>query len=393
MTQIFTVTLPDIGEGVVEGEVIEWLKKVGDPILQDEPVVIVMTDKATVELPSPHPGKLAKQSVAAGAMATRGQPLYELEIEGEATHASPSSPSTPKERPHEEPIIHGKAAGLAIPSVRKLAKEMEIDLSTVQGTGKEGRVTKEDLLQAHQPRQQPKPLPRREGDREEPWIGIRHLMAEKMVESKHMAPHFSYFEQVDVTRLIQLRNTFQVEADKEGMSVSFMPFLIRALSICIAEFPLINSSIDPDARHVILHSHQHIGIAMDTSLGLIVPPLRHVENQNLSDLIRSYDELKKRARQNQLRAEEMKGATITISNFGVVGGHGLWATPILNYPEVAILALARIHKEPKVINDAIVIREVLNLSWSFDHRVIDGSLAAQVSDRFCSLLRDPASLL
>lgn len=407
MSRIITVTLPDIGEGVVEGEVIEWLKKEGDSLRQDEPVVMVMTDKATVELPAPYPGILAKQYVVPGTLAIRGKPLYDIAVEGDGPQQKESTPqpkasaqaTANQSLPPAEPTVniqHPKSEhrGLATPAIRRIAKELGIDIDEVPGTGKEGRVTEQDLRSnLHTPLHQLSPLPRREGDREEPWIGIRHLMAQKMAESKHMAPHFSYFEQVDATRLVQLRDALKAEGANEGISVSYIPFVIRALSLCIHQFPWINSSIDPDANHLILHQHHHIGIAMSTQQGLIVPIMKNVESLSLEQLIRSFDELKKRAQKNQLHSEDMKGATITISNFGVLGGHGLWATPIINYPEVVILALARIQKQPVVKDNEVVARDMLNLSWSFDHRVIDGHLATQVSSHFCSLISNPAKLL
>ncbi len=385
MGNVFTVTLPDIGEGVVEGEVIEWLKNVGDPVQQDEAVVVVMTDKATVELPSPHPGKLLKQHFAAGEVAYLDRPLYDLDV-GAVEVA---------EHKEEVPVIVEKKEtvatrpGAALPSTRKLARDLGIKISSLQGTGPGGRVTDQDLLQT-KAATPPLSLPDSEA---KPITGIKNLMAKKMVESKQTAPHFSYFERVDATRLVQLRENFKAAGANESIRVTYMPFFIRALSLTIAKHPAINSSVDLARNEQIFHKEQNIGVAMTTPQGLIVPVLHGVQSMSLEEIIRAYAELCERARDDKLAPNEMKGSTISISNFGVLGGGGRWATPIINYPEVAILAVARIFKEPVVKNDQVVVRETMNLSWSFDHRVIDGNIAAACSYDFSRVLCNPGILL
>lgn len=387
MSKIFIVKFPDIGEGVVEGEVVEWLKKPGDSLQQDEHVVVVMTDKATVELPSPYPGKLVKQYVQPGQIAVKDKPLYDIETESEIKEKTVKRESVEKPvQIKSNPKSEGKA--LATPVVRKLAKDLGISIDQVKGTGKDGRVVAEDLKKQTQPS-----TVREEGDEERPLIGIRHLMAKKMAESKKNIPHFSYFELVDVTRLIQLKEKIHHEAHQEGIKITYMPFLIRALSMTIAQFPEINSTLEMDKNKLIIHHAQHIGIAMATSMGLIVPVLKDVQRMSLREIIRAYEEIKRKASENRLLPGDMKGATITISNFGVVGGSGMWATPIINFPEVSILAVARIQKQPIVKNGEVVVRDALNLSWSFDHRVVDGDMAARVSNYYARLVHNPASLL
>lgn len=380
MNRIYTVNMPDIGEGVVEGEVVAWLKQNGDWVKQDEPIVVVMTDKATVELPAPYPGKLVKQYQQAGQIAIKDHPLYDLELSEESvvpvikTTAPPTSSQTGKK--------------LAIPAARRLAHDLGVDLERVIGTGPEGRVTVDDIKHFQ------KPLPAKTGGDEMIQLkGIQGLMSKKMAQAKREIPHFSYFEQADASRLVQLQSHVSQEAVHEHIQVTFMPFLIRALSLTIREFPLINSSLDGDKQNIVIHKAQHIGIAMSTSQGLIVPVLKDVQNLTYVELIKAYEALKQKAREEKLSPEEMRGSTITLSNFGVLGGGGLWATPIINYPEAAILAVAKIHKQPLVKNDTIVIRDVLNLSWSFDHRFIDGHLAALCSHHFSSLIQNPAALL
>lgn len=401
MNKVFTVAMPDIGEGVVEGEVIQWLKQLNDELRQDEPVVVVMTDKATVELPSPYPGKLIKQYYKPGDTAIKGRPLYDIELaeSNEKIHVKKDS-SEIKESPHkiaEQPIsstVKSSSGVTADPPTRKLAKDLNIDIETIQGTGTDGRVTKEDLLQmaASKKSSQTQVIPL-DGDEEKPLIGIHSLMAKRMAESKSKIPHFSYFEQLDATRLVQLRHSFKEEAAKQGISVTYMPFIIKALSMSLHRFPKINSSFDSDNNRLILHKMHNVGIAITSKEGLIVPVLKNVQAMSLQEIIIAYDFLRRKALEGKFAPHEMKEATITISNFGVFGGGGLWATPIINYPEAAILAIARIQKLPMVKNSELVVRDALNLSWSFDHRIIDGDLAASFSHHFCTLLQNPAPLL
>lgn len=412
---IFTVRLPEIGEGVVEGEVVEWLKQVGDTVKQDEPVVIVMTDKATVELPAPYPGVLVKQYFRVGEISIRDKPLYDIKLD----NALPSPATQEKESNVEvtpvkaafqekqplpavaemaqsfDPSANKKA--LATPKVRGLAKELGIDLNTLTGTGKDGRISVEDLKSniplAKSAEPYKTPLLHLEDDEEQPLIGIRGLMAKKMAEGHVHIPQFSYFEQVEATRLVQLRNNFREKAVKEGINLSYMPFFIRALSLTIKQFPLMNSCVDTSSFKIIVHQQHNIGIAMASPQGLIVPVLKGVQKMSLEEIIKAYEALKIKSSQGKLTSSDMKEATITITNFGVLEGAGIWATPMIHYPEVAILGMARIRKEPVVRNDEVVIREILPLSWSFDHRIIDGEKAVSISHFYHNLIRDPAPLV
>ncbi len=410
--QIFSFNLPDIGEGVVEGEVIEWLKKVGDSVKQDEPVVIVMTDKATVELPAPYPGVICKHYYKPGEIAFKDKPLYDIQLAaGSKNHAAAEkkSPKKPAERSAEKALAKNAAdsppravkntcpreerqgaKALALPKVRQLAREMGIDIEGITGSGKHAEVTLSDLNGARQKEKVQPQLKLLEGDEEQPLIGIRGLMARKM--DQRDIPQFSYFEPVDVTRLIQLRNSSKKIALEQGVNLSYMPFFIRALALTAAAYPQLNSSIDMQKNALIMHKQLNIGTAMATSQGLIVPVLKGVQQMGLKEIIDGYEALKGKALNGKLSSSDMKEATISLSNFGALG-EGRWATPMISHPEVAILAIARIAKAPVVRNDEIVIRDMLTLSWSFDHRVIDGELAAKISNHFCKLLRDPALLL
>ena len=411
-TNIYTFLLPDIGEGVVEGEVIEWLKQVGEQVKQDEPVVTIMTDKATVELPAPYPGKIHKHYYQPGQMAIKDKPLYDIELQEEIkkqkvemqpdTKTSQQSTQSPlSARACSEskivplPIESSKYTGnkiKAIPKIRHEAKKWDIDLSQISGTGQEGRITEEDLHRAWHGSQTSTSSPERlQGEEEQPLVGIRGRMAQKMHEND--IPQFSYFEQTEATRLIQLRHKLKNLALQEEIKLSFMPFFIRALSLTMKQFPQLNASIDMNKKSVILHRQHQIGIAMASPQGLIVPVLKEVEAMGLKEVVKGYEEIKTKASKHKLTATDMKGATITISNFGALPGEGLWATPMIMNPEVAILAVAKMRKVPIVKGDQVVIREMIPLSWSFDHRLIDGDLAAQISHFYACLLSNPASLL
>lgn len=407
--KLVTVTLPDIGEGVVEGEVIRWLKHVGDSIGRDEPVVVVMTDKATVELPAPVAGTLAATYYPEGAIALVGRPLYAIapavsaEVESpkmatavaaSSAHALTPAPTPPPRlsiatMPSVEVDVEVKRP-LALPSTRHLAKKLGIELSAVTATGSDGRITDEDLRSFMQQHKETVTEFKGEG---EVLTGVKRAMFVKMARAKEAIPHFSYFERVDATRLIQLRSHLMEEAAAEGIHLTYMPLFLKALSLTLSRYPLLNSSVDADHYTVYKHASHNIGIAIATERGLIVPVLHHVENMTLALLIRSYEVLKHKAHQGTIAPEEMRQGTITISNFGVLGGEGVWATPIINPPEVAILAVAKITPLPVARGGDVVVRNLLPLSWSFDHRIIDGAMAAAASHYFAQLLYNPAMLL
>ena len=395
MSHLLEVSLPDIGEGVVEGEVVQWLKEVGDSLSQDEPVVSVMTDKATVELPALSPGTLAKQFVKVGQMAKVGAPLYAIETK--QTIEAPLSKAEKIPCPSTLPLLSPKIEGvLATPPTRKLAKELGIDLSQVKGSGKEGRITEGDVVAFHARngtavQLAPPSIAKQEDDEEKPLIGLRNFVAKKMVESKQMIPHFSYFDRFDASRLVKMRMKMQEKGKKEGIHITYMPLMIRALSLVLKEFPEFNSSFDQEKNALLLHPHHHIGIAVSSKDGLVVAVLKNVEQMNLEQIIRNYDALMTKAKEEKLERDDLIGSTITISNFGPFGGR--WATPIINYPEVAILGTARIMKEAIVKKDTVQVCPMMNLSWSFDHRVIDGKAAAEFSNTLIEYLKNPVKIL
>lgn len=395
MGSIHTVKMPDIGEGVVEGEVVQWLKNVGDTVQKDEPVVIVMTDKATVELPSPFKGVIAKHHYKTGDIAKKDHPLYDVETPEKITD-KPSQDLQFSETTEtfSKAVLPSSGTILASPPIRKLARDLGIDIESIHGTGQGGIVTADDLKRcAVPPASGPVFTMHLADDEEIPLVGIRRLMAKKMKTAKSEIPHFSYFEQVDATRLIQLKQNLKKQAQQENLHLTYMPFLIKALSLTILQYPILNSMIEPTNDKIIVHKQQNVGFAVSTESGLIVPVLKNVEKMSLFQIVKLYEKLKSKAVEGKLLPEELKEATITISNFGVLGGGGLWATPIINFPEVAILAVAKIQKQPVVKSEQVVARDILNLSWSFDHRVIDGDLAASISHAFSLLIQNPAQLL
>jgi pyruvate/2-oxoglutarate dehydrogenase complex dihydrolipoamide acyltransferase (E2) component len=380
------IVLPDIGEGVREGEVIQWLKKVGDSVQKDEPVVVVMTDKATVELPSPYLGTISNHYYKEGEIAIVGKPLYSVQTEEVVEVAKQEAiidlPKIVKSRdlPQTKKV-------LATPATRKMAKQLGVDLSQVLPTGADGRILPSDFID------KPTPITQMEGDIQVPLHGIRRQMIKKMAESKRTIPHFSYFTFADGTRLLRLREKLKEKGKEEGIKVTFMPFFIKALSKTIDAYPELNSSLDAEKNTLVLHKRHNIGIAIAKREGLIVPVLHDVQQMNVADVIRSYDRMIKEIEAGKITPERMRQGTLTISNFGTLGSGGRWATPIINPPEVAILAVAKIEKQPVVKGDSIVAQETLKLSWSFDHRVIDGDLAASISEKFVKLIQNPAQLL
>ncbi|MBW7876410.1 MAG: 2-oxo acid dehydrogenase subunit E2 [Candidatus Cloacimonetes bacterium] len=421
---IFTVLLPDIGEGVVEGEVIKWLKNVGDALAQDEPVVQIMTDKATVELPAVKPGKLAKQHIAEGKIAEKDKPLYDIELA--AGVSAPQDSHGHKEAPKQEaqvsekpqatkatasaPVLSATGKALATPATRKLARDLGIDINQVPGTGKGGRVTKEDLEGFLSGESDSAPVSSEarsgnlpavtmsktpvfvyEGDERIPLRGLRKVIAERLVESKTIVPHFAYFEEVDMTELKKLRNELKPLAEEAGAKLTYLPFFMKALTLAIKKFPIINSSIDLGTNEIVVHKKIHIGMATATKDGLIVPVIRDADQKSLIQLANDSQGIAQKTRDGKASSDELKGSTISITNIGSIGGLG--ATPIINYPEACILGMYKIQDRPVVRDGQIVIRSMMNISFCFDHRIVDGANGAEFCNYFIGLLNNPGRLI
>jgi 2-oxoisovalerate dehydrogenase E2 component (dihydrolipoyl transacylase) len=391
--------LPDIGEGIVECEVIEWKVKEGDLIEEDQVVVDVSTDKAIVEIPSMYNGRVTKLYYAEGDIAKVHGSLFAIEIEGaeEAvvsaegsllTEGSPSVVSAEKPAPANQSTV------LTTPAVRKMAREHDLDLGTITGSGKQGRVLKEDVLDflSVDP-ELGQVAPLSTGiDRVEPIRGVRKLMAERMATSVASIPHFTYVDEIDITELAELRQTLKNTYATDDLKITMMPLFIKALSLAIKEFPIINSSPNEDLTELTYRANHNIGLAVDGKTGLLVPNIKNVEQLGILDVAREVTRLVDAARSGKISPADLKGGTITISNIGAIGG--TVATPIINMPEVAIAALGKIQQLPRFDDEGnVVSRSIMNVSWSGDHRVIDGGTIARFCNLWKSYLEVPSTML
>jgi pyruvate dehydrogenase E2 component (dihydrolipoamide acetyltransferase) len=409
--------LPDIGEGVVEGEIVKWLVKAGDVITEDQPMVEVMTDKATVTIPSPRRGKVLKTWGKEGEIAKVHAPLVSLEVDGVQSvganghkgHGAPAVKTVRPEPVEGRSVSESSSKVLATPVTRRMAREHGIDLAQVSGTGPQGRVLKADLeaaigspgpaalrLTSVPAARQPAtvvPLTLQRGDERVPLRGLRKKIAEKMVRAKFTAPHYTFVEEIDASGLVEVRarlNT-QLKDTGEDLKISFLPFFCKALVGAFKEFPHVNSNMDEATQELIVRGEYNIGIAASTEAGLTVPVVKHVDRLPVRALAQEIARLGDAARTSRLKMEELTGGTFTITSLGQTGG--LFATPIINHPEVAIMGVHRMRKRPVVgENDAIVIRPMMYLSFSFDHRVIDGAVGAEFAYAVIRRLEKPELL-
>jgi 2-oxoisovalerate dehydrogenase E2 component (dihydrolipoyl transacylase) len=412
--------LPDVGEGTAEAEIVAWHVKIGDVIKEDQHLVDVMTDKATVEMTSPVSGKIIALHGEAGAMAPVGSPLVELEVEGAGNEADvkrnaaakPAAAPAPKveERkaapapaPAPEPVkvepvapVAPRVFGdkpLASPAVRQRADELGIKLQFVEGSGPGGRISHADLDSfvargGSSARSSGGGLARREGVDEIKVIGLRRKIAEKMQDAKRRIPHFAYVEEVDMTEIEALRAHMNATKQKDQPKLTLLPFMMRALVKVLPDFPQINARYDDEAGVVHRFHPVHIGIATQTANGLIVPVVKHAEAMDLWQAAAEVTRVSSAARDNKATRDELSGSTITITSLGPIGG--VVTTPVINHPEVGIIGPNAIIDRPVVRDGAIVVRKMMNLSSSFDHRVVDGYDAAQFIQRVKALLEHPA---
>jgi pyruvate dehydrogenase E2 component (dihydrolipoamide acetyltransferase) len=396
---VYEFRLPDIGEGVAEGEVVRWLVKEGDALKEDQPMVEIMTDKATVEIGSPRVGRVAKRMFAEGDRCPVGKVLIVIEVEGDAPPmAKPSAPAAaaPKASAADPAAKGGNKIGngatgntvLATPATRKLARDIGVDIREVAGSGRAGRVTVDDV-RAHGGGgavPQPTSAPRADGVRI-PFRGMRRKIAETLVRSKHTAPHVTYVEEIDCTELVALRGALNAR-QAGGEKLSFLPFIIKATIAALRKYPQMNAMLDDAAGEIIQWQSFHIGLATATENGLLVPVIRDADTKSLLELGREIERLAEATRTGKATRDDLVGSTFTITSLGALGG--VMATAIINPPEVAILGVHRISKRPSVVGDKIVIRDLMNLSLSFDHRVIDGFDAAQFVAEIKRTLEAPA---
>ena len=418
---IFAFKLPDIGEGVVEGEVVEWMVSVGDTVKEDDPILSVMTDKATVEIPSPTDGVVKSIVGEPGTILAVGQVCIEFETDGEGTpveeapepveevveEAKPEptpepetapepAPAAPAPAPAPTPVVVAApgARPLASPAVRQRARESGIDLTTVAGSGPAGRITHGDLdswKEAGSPVAAAGPSrSAKTGTTEVPVIGLRRKISESMTESYTTIPHFSYFEEVDITHLEELRVHLNSTRAEGQPKLTYLPFIMQALVKALGENPVCNALFDDEKGVVTRHDAVHLGIATQTDRGLYVPVVKHVEAQDIWQSASEMQRVSQAARDGTAGLGELTGSTFTITSLGRMGGLG--ATPIINKPEVGILGVHNAVDTPVVRNGQIVIRKMLRLSSSWDHRVVDGWDGAMLVQRLKTLLENPATI-
>jgi len=405
---VYEFRLPDIGEGVAEGEVVKWLVKEGVEVKENDPLVEIMTDKVSVEIPSPKKGTILKLMAKEGEVVKVGQVLLAIGEKGEQTTTTMStSPSleTPVPSPIKTEVVPPATSAavlekrqeiLATPATRKLARDLDVNLSLVQGTGPGGRIVDEDVHRFKKSGAKAltvtAPTPETGGNEERiPLRGIRRKIAERMVKSKHTAAHVTHVDEVDMTEIVQLRERTKESAEKRGVKLTFLPFIFKALILALKQYPYLNATLDDEREEIVLKRYYNIGIATNTEQGLIVPVLKGADHKSITQLAEEIARLSERARTGQLTLDEIQGSTFTITNVGGIGG--VFATPIINYPEVAILGVHKITKRPVVKDNQIIIRDMTYLSLSFDHRVLDGAMAAEFMNVIKQYLEDPKLLL
>ena len=394
--------LPDIGEGIAEAEIVAWHIKPGARLEEDQRMVDVMTDKATVEMTSPVAGIVTAIHGVIGQMIPVGSALVELELDGDGVATPPAvvAPPTPaaaKPAPASAAAFTARVAGdapLAAPATRQRAHELGIHLQFVPGTGPAGRITPEDLenfiARGHSAEPPGGALAPGIGITETKITGLRRKIAEKMQESKRRIPHFTYIEEFDLTELEALRKDLNDNRTAEQPKLTLLPFLMRAMVKLIPKFPQVNARYDDEAGILRIYEGIHLGIATQTAGGLVVPVVRHAETLDLWESARELTRVTTAARNGSATRDELMGSTITLTSLGAIGG--IAATPVINHPEVAIIGPNKLVERPVVINGQIVIRTMMNLSSSFDHRIVDGFDAARFIQGLKRLIERPALL-
>jgi len=408
---------PDIGEGLTEGEIVRWLVKEGDEVKEGQPLVEVETDKALAEIPSPKTGVILKILAKEKEIVKVGQVIVVFGEKGESLAAPPSRPKSVgvvgelEEAPEEVPVAPARAqvakpalvSGhvLAAPAVRALAKELGVDIDQVKGAGPEGRVLEKDVRQAAEvkakPAEEVKEVKKVKKydlygyvDRV-PLRGVRRSIAKAMVKSMYTAPHVTAMDEADVTELWKIREKEKKAAEKKGIKLTILPFIIKAVLTGLGEHPYLNASLDDENEEIILKKYFNIGLATDTPEGLMVPVVKNAKDKSILQLAQELTQLSEKARDRTIDLADLKGGTFTITNYGAV--RGIFGTPIINYPEVAILGIGRMKETPVARNGKIIVRKILPLTLSFDHRVVDGAEAARFLDTVISHLEDPDLIL
>jgi pyruvate dehydrogenase E2 component (dihydrolipoamide acetyltransferase) len=439
------IQLPELGEGVTEGELVKWLVKIGDKISPDQPVAEMMTDKATVEVPSPIAGIVKEIQKKEGDVIEVGAVMLVVETDGAATVSAPTATKpapAPLTSPVAQPAMMTATAAtksaavqssggadvyppvtdarvLATPATRRLARESGVDLNQVRGTGVAGRVTREDVMgsggagavSAGSPSigngsvsalQMPSiPRPGYQGpagaaEERVALRGIRKKIAENMQMAKHVVPHFTLMDEANVTALVSMREELRAVGERAGVKITYLPFVMKALIATVREFPMFNASIDDAAQEIVYKKYFNVAFAADTPNGLLVPVIKNADSKTILQLSREINDLAKRARDGKLVLDEMKGATITVTNIGSVGGQ--YATPIINHPEVAIMGMYKIQEKPVIKRDAagnMSLDSIRTMGFTItaDHRLIDGAVAANFLKAFIARIENPGVLM
>ena len=387
---------PDVGEGIAEGEIVRWLVKEGDSVEEDQDLLEVETDKALLTLNSPYTGKVTQLHGKEGEIIKVGDVLTTIEAGGEqatALEAEKKDSGTVVGTLGDNEVVEVVRPVQATPAVRALAKQMQIDLASVKGTGPGGRITKEDVETVAA---KTAPQAGAEADaygsvEKIPLRGIRRTVAKRMAEASKRVAEVTIWEDADITELEQVRAKERKVAEEKGVKLTYLPFLIKAVLPALKVHPYFNASLDETAEAIILKKYFNVGIAVDTPDGLIVFVIKDADKKNILDLAKETATLAEKARHRKIDLHELKGSTFTITNYGVVGAS--YGTPIINYPEVAILGLGKIEDRPVVRNGQIAIRKIMPLSLAFDHRVIDGVEAGRFLGVVIQHLEDPNLML
>jgi pyruvate dehydrogenase E2 component (dihydrolipoamide acetyltransferase) len=413
----FEFKLPDLGEGITSGEIKRWLVKKGDKVEEDDPIAEVETDKAVVELPAPLTGTVEDLKFKEGDKVATGSVIAVIQPEGEAKKEAPpvqekvvekataeakkpvTTPAAPKEA--------GKAPVLATPATRMLAKELKVDIENVKGTGPYGRITDEDVRAAAgkpaekkpeekkpappAPAPAAAPAPAVAGLEERiPLRGIRRTIADNLMRSLQHTAQVSAFDDADLTVLAAVREQVN-RTMPQGVKVSYLAFMVKAVVAALRKHPMLNASVDDEKQEIILKKFYNIGIAIDTPRGLMVAPVKDADRKNIVELSKEIKELVTLASEGRIGVEQLRGSTFTITNIGAIGG--LWSTPIINYPESAILQMQQMRDMPRVVNGIIAVRKVMNLCLTIDHRIIDGAEGQRFLNDVKRYLEDPQQLL
>ncbi|MFQ6012964.1 MAG: dihydrolipoamide acetyltransferase family protein [Thermoplasmata archaeon] len=441
--------MPDIGEGLTEGEIGKWLVEEGQKIKENDPLVEVLTEKVNVEIPSPFSGTVLELLAKEGDVVDVGTPIVVIGEKGEKGRKEEGKAEAKEEKPPEEEKMAKEAKVeekpetiaappsrvLATPAIRRLARELDIELHEVRGTGARGRITEDDVRQFAEgavageaeapaeavppekapaaeslaeeappaaappeepsveeaPIAMPAPVPLGELVEQVKVRGIRRTISERMLKSKNTAAHFTYVEEADVTELVTLRERARGWAEERGAKLTYLPFILKALVPALQEHPYLNATVDWENGEVLLKRYYNIALATATDAGLVVPVVKAVDQKSILEVAREVEALSEKARQGKLTLEEVHDSTFTVTSLGAIGG--VLATPIINHPELAILGVHKIAKRPVVRDGQIVIRDMMNISVSFDHRIIDGHVGAAFAQTLVHYLEDPGVLL